>query len=59
MKLANDKIGLARCLQEVIYRKLSTVRPPLPFFGRRTFCCITCNIFFELIVVENFTSVWL
>ena len=37
MKLANDKIGLARCLQEVIYRKLSTVRPPLPFFGRRTF----------------------
>ena len=31
MKLANDKIGLARCLQEVIYRKLSTVRPLLPF----------------------------
>ena len=32
MKLANDKIGLGPgCPQEVIYEKLSTVRPLLPF----------------------------
>ena len=58
MKLANDKIGLARCLQEVIYRKLSTVRPLLPFLVAGYFLS-RLQSFFLAFFVENFTSVWL